>query len=405
MQEGAPDVRKRPLSGPANHVYQVFRGLEFIGHDMRFLALYDGSIWRSEDLEDFETVNTPRSDQGFRRQVERVTRGIQSRLHLPYANYFGSQRFSEACQSELADCDLIYERMGWMGYGGGFAAKKLGIPLVLEANNGDFITELERRGIAPRGWHRWLAVTLMRASVHRSTHVVATGAGHKDRFVDWWQVANSKVTVIENGSEVVGLLDREQLLHFQKRSNLEGPIKMVWVGSFDPWQGVQILISAFIKALDQIPGLSLTLVGDGPQFEMIKRQIQSSGFEEKIKMTGRLNIQEMAMYLAQSDIGVAPYCGWMEYSGLKLFDYKSAGLAIIASGQDGQPATIRNEDTGLIVPPCDEDELCNAICRLASDRVLRQKLGVAARFEAEKFHGWDHTVTLLDQTFSRVMAA
>lgn len=405
MQEGAPDIRQRPLTGPANHVYQVFNGLGALGHEMRFLSLYDGRIWVSDDLNHFEPVSTPASDLGFRRQFERIARGIQSRLHLPYANYFESLRFSEACQRVLADREIFYERMGWMGYGGGLAAQKLGLPLVLEANNGDFITELERRGIAPQGLQRWLAVTIMRQSVHRAKHVVATGAGHRDRFVEWWRVADSKVTVIENGSEVVGLLEREQLRPFINFSENEKEIKIVWVGSFDPWQGVRILIPAFIKAVDQVSGLRLTLIGDGPEFDAVALQIRQSGVEDLVEMTGRLNIGQMTDYLAQSDIGVAPYCGWMEYSGLKLFDYKSAGLAIIASGQNGQPATIQPGKTGLIVPPCDEDELCRAICQLALDRALRREMGRNARIEAEKYHSWDHTVELLNETFNYVVSS
>jgi glycosyltransferase involved in cell wall biosynthesis len=116
-----------------------------------------------------------------------------------------------------------------------------------------------------------------------------------------------------------------------------------------------------------------------------------------------VNIHQVADYLAQADIGVAPYCGWMEYSGLKLFDYKAAGLAIIASGQNGQPATIKHGTTGLIVPPCDEGSLCEAICQLAEDEELRLKMGKAARVEAEQIHGWDHTTALLEGEFNQIL--
>jgi glycosyltransferase involved in cell wall biosynthesis len=95
----------------------------------------------------------------------------------------------------------------------------------------------------------------------------------------------------------------------------------------------------------------------------------------------------------------------MEYSGLKLFDYKSAGLAIIASGQNEQPTAISHGKTGIIVPPCDGNALRDAICRLASDPELRQNLGRAARIEAENLHGWDHTTALLDQTLNHVVGA
>jgi glycosyltransferase involved in cell wall biosynthesis len=208
--------------------------------------------------------------------------------------------------------------------------------------------------------------------------------------------------VIENGSEIIGLLEREQLRPFSSAPAADDCTTIVWVGSFDPWQGVKILVSAFAKAIQQIPNLRLILIGDGPEFNNVKSEIHRMGIADQITLTGRVNIHQVAEYLSKSDIGVAPYCGWMEYSGLKLFDYKSAGLAIIASGQNGQPATIKHGTTGIIVPPCDENTLCEAICRLAPDIELRQQLGRAARIEAEQIHGWEHTTALLDRTLDQV---
>ena len=75
--------------------------------------------------------------------------------------------------------------------------------------------------------------------------------------------------------------------------------------------------------------------------------------EDKIEFAGQLAPKQFATLLANSDIAVSPYCGWAEYSGLKIFDYKAAGLAIIASGEGDQPKTLQQGKTGMIVPPCD----------------------------------------------------
>jgi glycosyltransferase involved in cell wall biosynthesis len=92
----------------------------------------------------------------------------------------------------------------------------------------------------------------------------------------------------------------------------------------------------------------------------------------------------------------------MEFSGLKLFDYKSAGLATLASGQDGQPATLQHEATGWIVPPCDENALGLALIRLVDDPALVRRIGRAARIEAEKCHTWRHTAEQLDRIFNEI---
>jgi len=92
----------------------------------------------------------------------------------------------------------------------------------------------------------------------------------------------------------------------------------------------------------------------------------------------------------------------MEFSGLKLFDYQAAGLAIVVSGKDGQPATIQHGVTGWIVPPGEEAPLSEAIQCLALDVELRRKMGRAARLQAETTHGWQHTAMNLEKIFITV---
>ncbi len=403
MQEGGPDVRVKPLTGPANHVWQIFRELQHLGNQTRLIVRYDGKIWKSDDLENFEPVNVPRYDQGPIRLIERGVRGIQSRLHLTYANLFESLRFAEACSQELVGFDLLYERMGWMGYGGGFAAHRLGIPLILEANNGDFITELERLGVAPQGFQRWLAIQLMKRATRQASHIVATGDGHRERFIEWWQVYADQISVVENGSEVVKLLKRDDLRVFRNVEASTKKVNIVFVGAFEPWHGLLILIPAMARAISKFPTLHLTIIGSGTQEKEISELIQNFELEEHITVTGQLNIIQVVNYLADADIGVSPYCGWMEFSGLKLFDYKSAGLAVITSGKDGKPVTVAHGKTGWIVPPCDEEALSDAIIKLASDPALRISMGQAARIDAENFHSWRHTTEKLLQIFNEVL--
>jgi glycosyltransferase involved in cell wall biosynthesis len=82
---------------------------------------------------------------------------------------------------------------------------------------------------------------------------------------------------------------------------------------------------------------------------------------------------------------------------LKIFDYKAAGLACIASGEGDQPATLKHGTTGWIVPPCDEDALVEAIITLSGDQLLRKKMGQAARLEAERLHTWENTAAQLEK--------
>jgi len=402
MQAGVPDVRQFPLSGPANHVKQVITELNGLGHQVRLIMYKDGQIFQSDNLVNFERVSLRWLNSGLFRLFESAVRRIQSELRLPYAALFESFRFASACRQALPGYDVFYERMGWVGYGGVWAAKCLKIPIVLEVN-GDHLSELETLGMMPRGIQLWLSTFLVRRAVRSVAHVVATGEGWRERFIERWGVLSDLVTVIENGSEIVGLLPQDRLRAFSK----EPPSKtttILYIGAFEPWHGVNVLIKAVAGAVSSGRSLKLILIGSGSCDETLRQMVDELNLRKVVTFTGYLPLHEVGDLMAQADIGVSPYCGRIEYSGLKLLDYKSAGLAVIASGQNGQPAILEHGKTGWIVPPCDENVLSEAMILLSADTTLRKKLGQAARIDAENRHTWTNTARSLDRLFSRVTA-
>jgi glycosyltransferase involved in cell wall biosynthesis len=402
MQTSAAPVRTQPNDGPSVHVRQVFRELKNLGHDVTLVANLENQTYKSNDLETYQPVSTPWLQQGPLRWLERLLRRVQSTLHLPYIGLFESVRFGILCVRLLPKCDLFYERMGWMGYGGMLAALWLGIPLLLEVN-GDFQAEFGMLGVASHGIQQWLELRLMQFLVRHTAHVVTAGEGWRQSFIARWQIDPQRVTSVENGSEVVNLLERHQLRAFDPTTSPEESVTLVYLGGFHPWQGVQNLLLAFTGALCRGANLRLVLIGAGAQMATYEQMARDLCIDAQVTFTGRLRAQEYASYLAQADIGVSAYCGRTEYSGLKLFDYKAAGLAIIASGANGEPAVLEHGRTGWIVPPCDVNALLEAILLLSSNPELRKSLGQAARIDAENRHGWQHTTRELEKIFMNVI--
>jgi glycosyltransferase involved in cell wall biosynthesis len=402
MQAGAPDVRKRPLSGPAMHVVQVFKEIQALGHQVRLVAFYDNKIWKSEDLRIFEQVDVSWLNKGPVRWIERFVRRIQYEFRLPYAAAFDSVRFSQACCQILGGFDILYERMGWFGYGGGIASRRLKIPLLLEIN-GDHLSEFELLGIAPVGVQRRLSTSLMHWTTRQAVHVVATGEGWKQRYCDRWGGDSNRVSVVENGSDYVTALKREQLRSFNSHDELQEPIVILYLGAFEPWHGISFLLKAAAKAISNDICIHLILAGKGSEEEKIREEIKHLGLINNVSFTGHLPPEKLYSYLSRADIGVSPYFGRVEYSGLKLLDYKAAGLAIIASGENGQPSVIEHGRTGLIVTPGDVGALFQAIVKLSLDAETRKRMGREARIEAEKKHSWRVTAENLETIFHQTL--
>jgi glycosyltransferase involved in cell wall biosynthesis len=401
MQLGA-EIRQPPYNGPANHVRHVVEELLARNHDVRVLFRLDSQIWISDGLENYRQVHTPATESGIFRLTERLVRGMQARLRLPYLNLFESQRFAAAIQQELSDRDLLYERTSWLGYGGAFAAHRIKIPLILE-DNGDHLDDLDAKGIAPQGFQRQIALTLMFRAVHRASFVISSGDGWRERFIERWNFPLEKTITVENGTTLVRQLTRQDLQVFRPIDNRTKPVQIIYLGGFYPWHGVPILLNAFRNALNAQPNMQLVLVGAGDGFSAAQEQVDTLGIQEKVVFAGHQPQEIYAKLLANADIGVSPYCGWAEFSGLKIFDYMAAGLPTIASGKDGKPATLTHGRTGWIVPPCNEEALRDAIVLIASDADRRREMGRAARQDAENRHDWRVTAQKLETIFHQVL--
>lgn len=397
MQAGAADMMASPLSGPANHVQHVCQELVALGHSVEILLNLHGRLWHSSDLQEYRPVHVSWLERGPWRFGQGVARRVQGSLHMPYAAFFEAVHFATACRQLLGDCDLFLERMGWMGYGGSLAAQWLNIPICLEVN-GDHLDEMTLLGVAPQGGQKWLSLQIMRWTTSRAAHVITTGDGWRQRFLERWPVAAQKVTAVENGSEVVDLLQRNDLRVFNPLVSSQ-PVRLIYVGGFESWHGILNLLHAMAAAVAQGAHVQLDLIGSGPEEATIEATIQELALTEQVTLPGFVDMRRLSTYLAQADIGLCPYCGRVEYSGLKLLDYKSAGLATIASGANGQPVVLTHGETGWIVPPCDIEALTSAIVLLSSDHEQRREIGRAARVEAEREHSWRQTAKRLESIF------
>jgi glycosyltransferase involved in cell wall biosynthesis len=127
------------------------------------------------------------------------------------------------------------------------------------------------------------------------------------------------------------------------------------------------------------------------------------GLMHRVRFTGLLSVDDLARCLARSHVGVALYTGRAEYTGMKLLDYKAAGLASLVTGEGGEPSLIRHGVTGIIVPPNDVAAVVHGFETLLDHEDLRCSMGQQARVEAELRHGWEHTAQALVGVLHRVV--
>ena len=132
----------------------------------------------------------------------------------------------------------------------------------------------------------------------------------------------------------------------------------------------------------------------------LQAQIDALGLTNNVLMPGI--VAEPEQWLQHADLFVLP----SRYEGFPnaLLEAMNCGLPVIAFDCPSGPGEIvRNEQTGVLLPPGDTDALATAITRLALDPALRRRLGSAAALDVAQRFNLNRIAELWDNALSSVM--
>lgn len=396
MQADSTDMAV--TSGPQLHVKAAVEGFRRRGHRVRIVAIQQGKPVWSDGLELWCDCTFIFSKSPVFRAVEKPIRRVQTILGLPHLRLFDSYRFSDACVSALAGYDALYERFGFLSYGGLIAARRLGIPIVYEVN-GDLVEEfaVNRVPISMTQWRVIHGVT--KQMFNRADHVVAVSETLKQGILERWGIPDTKVSVVPNGVDLDVIQGVSQEDASRARARTGGARSVIFVGGFQPWHGIDLLVEAFALVAAQDSDAVLVLVGDGPVRVQLEQRVAGLGLNGRVVFTGRVAHEEVAALLAASCIAVLnPRENAMtrSQSPLKLFEYMAAGKAIVAPATPELRPFLTDRRNALLVSPGNREALAEALVELLRDSGLRSTLGDAAREQAKSRHSWDVTVGTLE---------
>lgn len=295
-----------------------------------------------------------------------------------------------AQEIERARPDFIYQRYSRFSWAGVKAGLQSGLPLFLEYNGSEVWVG--------RYWDRVGSLSLLeryeRLNLAAAARIFVVSEVERRNLLRRG-IEDEKIVVNPNGVDaerfqpgIGGGRVREEL------GISSGETLVGFVGTFGPWHGVLALAEA-IKLMPEEARVRFLLVGSGVLRSEVERILREGGVEQRVILTGAVEHERVPELLDACDVLASPHVpleDGSEFFGspTKLFEYMAMGKAIVASrlGQIGD--VLRDEETALLVKPGDARQLSEAILRLANAPDLRDRLGVAARREAQAQHTWTH---------------
>ncbi|MEZ4657207.1 MAG: glycosyltransferase family 4 protein [Caldilineaceae bacterium] len=124
-------------------------------------------------------------------------------------------------------------------------------------------------------------------------------------------------------------LDQNRLNNLRARLGIPVDAKViVYLGLLTPYQGIDLLLLAMQRIVQQQPNVRLLLMGF-PNLGVYGRKINELGLAQQVILTGRVPYEEAPDYLALGHLAAAPKLSLTEGAG-KLLNYMAMALPTVA---------------------------------------------------------------------------
>ncbi|HEU4432297.1 MAG TPA: glycosyltransferase family 4 protein, partial [Pyrinomonadaceae bacterium] len=164
-----------------------------------------------------------------------------------------------------------------------------------------------------------------------------------------------------------------------------------------------VLADALAQLRRDRSDVHVRLAGTGPAVEEVRahaRNLQLNGSWEFVgAYDGAVGC---SAFMRTLDVFVLP--SFAEGTSKSVIEAMAHGLPIITTNVGGSPDLL-TPDAGILIPPGDSAALAAAMRCLASDPVLRKRMGEAARDRYLKLFTPDAVLSMLVSTYSRLSGA
>jgi phosphatidyl-myo-inositol dimannoside synthase len=184
---------------------------------------------------------------------------------------------------------------------------------------------------------------------------------------------------------------------FSQSNDGEGG-SLLFVGRLVERKGLDVLLQALRLIAPDHPGVTLDVVGDGPEQSNIRRTAERLGLLDKVRFHGSLTGEPLQRKYGECDVLVMPsktLKGDVEGFGTVFLEAGWFSKPCVGTRSGGIPEAVVDGVTGLLVDEGSVEQLTDALLRLISDQSLRRKMGEAARKRVLKKFTWQVTADQL----------
>ncbi|MFQ5648756.1 MAG: glycosyltransferase family 4 protein [bacterium] len=172
-----------------------------------------------------------------------------------------------------------------------------------------------------------------------------------------------------------------------RKIKTNGEVAVLYAGTFEPYQGIDLLIDSSVEIISRQPAVRFVLVGGKPeQVEFYKNRTRELQVSDHFVFAGSVAPEEVPAYIANSDVLVSPRLEGNN-TPLKIYSYLRSGKPIVATNHITHTQVLTPEVAVLTdTTPAAFSEGVLAVLR---DVELGKRLSQNARVLAEKNYSYE----------------
>lgn len=204
-----------------------------------------------------------------------------------------------------------------------------------------------------------------------------------------------KVNLVQN-FPIKGELEEAKRKPIKERSNL-----VYYVGDIKRSRGAIEMIEA-IKIVSERKNVKLLLAGRFPEKCGLEEEIKRKYKRTLVDLLGIQNRCEIREMLSEVRVGLVvhhPAPNHNEGWPIKLFEYMSAGIPVVASNFPLLKKIVVGNQSGLVVDPLNTEAIAEAVLYLLENPEESEKMGLSGKMAVEQVYNWDKEFSRLKELY------
>lgn len=221
-------------------------------------------------------------------------------------------------------------------------------------------------------------------------------------------IPNERIQVTACGVDPALFAHIDQSNNVLKKHGIEGKKVILTISRLIRRKGIDVAIRALPKVLERVADAVYVIVGRGNYEKHLRKLVNDHGLEDKVIFAGYIPDEQLCDYYSACDLFLLP-CrelpgGDVEGFGIVFLEANVCSKPVVAGRSGGVTEAVQDQYSGLLVDPCSEDAVADAVVRLLNDPEYSSTLGRQGRQRVLDNYTWELVGRTFHETITRIVS-